>query len=135
MRFLVDAQLPARLADLLNRAGHEAIHSSDLDDGNRTTDQEICRRADLEHRTVITKDRDFRDTHLLSGTPRSVTSAVIAQLTSVTAPAGIGMRRVRPTTTARRAWGKSVRKSRHKVSGIAGSLVLTSPKNPKGPPS
>ena len=30
MRFLIDAQLPARLARALATAGHDAIHTSDL---------------------------------------------------------------------------------------------------------
>lgn len=37
MRFLVDAQLPARLARHLTDAGHDAVHSLDLPAGNRTT--------------------------------------------------------------------------------------------------
>lgn len=69
MRFLVDAQLPARLARYLTDAGHDALHSSDLPAGNRTTDEEIARRADTEDRVVVTKDRDFRDGHLLRGRP------------------------------------------------------------------
>lgn len=69
MRFLVDAQLPARLARHLTDAGHEAVHSSALRAGNRTTDEEIARQAHAEDRVVITKDRDFRDGHLLRGRP------------------------------------------------------------------
>lgn len=38
MKFLVDAQLPRRLAGRLREAGHEAIHTLDLPLGNRTTD-------------------------------------------------------------------------------------------------
>lgn len=69
MRFLLDAQLPARLARQISAAGHDVVHTSELPDGNRTTDAEIARRADAEDRVVVTKDRDFRDSHLLRSTP------------------------------------------------------------------
>lgn len=70
MRFLVDAQLPVRVARLLTDTGHDAVHTSQLPDGNRTPDHEIARLADAEDRVVVSKDRDFRDGHLLRGSPR-----------------------------------------------------------------
>lgn len=69
MKFLIDAQLPARLARQLNDSGHHAVHTLDLPGQNRTTDAEISRVADIEDRIVVSKDRDFRDGHLLRGTP------------------------------------------------------------------
>ena len=69
MEFLVDAQLPVRLARHLTAAGHDVVHTSDLADGNRTVDADICALADGEGRVVVTKDRDFRDSHLLRSTP------------------------------------------------------------------
>jgi predicted nuclease of predicted toxin-antitoxin system len=69
VKFLIDAQLPARLARHLNDAGHDALHTLDLPERNRTTDAEISRVADAEDRIVVSKDRDFRDSHLLSGSP------------------------------------------------------------------
>ena len=70
MRFLVDAQLPRRLAVFLDGAGHEALHTLDLPDRNTTSDRRIAELADQEDRVVVTKDRDFRDSHLLRGSPR-----------------------------------------------------------------
>lgn len=70
MRFLIDAQLPARLARLFESFGHDAVHSSEMPDGNRSSDAAIKTMADTEDRVVVTKDRDFRDDHLLQGTPR-----------------------------------------------------------------
>ena len=70
MKFLIDAQLPARLVGLLGAAGHDAVHTSQLPDGNRTTDAAFAAMADGEDRVVVTKDRDFRDSHLLRGEPR-----------------------------------------------------------------
>jgi predicted nuclease of predicted toxin-antitoxin system len=72
VKFLVDAQLPVRLAHFLNRAGHQAIHTSDLPNGNASTDAQVVEVADAESGVVITKDRDFRDGHLLSGSPRKL---------------------------------------------------------------
>lgn len=70
MKFLVDAQLPARLAQFLVGAGHDALHTIDLPDGNRTTDAQIAELADADGHVVGTKDLDFRDSHLLSASPR-----------------------------------------------------------------
>lgn len=70
MRFLIDAQLPRRLARRLSAAGHEALHTLDLPRGNRTTDREINELADREIRVVVTKDDDFVTTRLVSGRPR-----------------------------------------------------------------
>jgi predicted nuclease of predicted toxin-antitoxin system len=69
MNFLVDAQLPRRLVYRLREAGHDAIHTLDLPDRNATRDDAICARAEAEARVVVTKDADFVDTFLVSGTP------------------------------------------------------------------
>jgi predicted nuclease of predicted toxin-antitoxin system len=40
-------------------AGHDAIHTLDLPDGNATSDAGILAVADREQRVVVTKDTDF----------------------------------------------------------------------------
>ena len=69
MNFLVDAQLPRRMAAWLAAAGCDAVHTLDLPDGNRTTDTQINDVADRDGRVVVTKDADFVDYHLIAGRP------------------------------------------------------------------
>lgn len=69
MKFLVDAQLPARLCDFLIGCGHDAVHVSALPDGNRSS-AFIAKVADAEDRIVVTKDSDFRHSHLAANSPR-----------------------------------------------------------------
>jgi predicted nuclease of predicted toxin-antitoxin system len=69
MNFLIDAQLPRRMASWLTAAGCDAVHTLDLPDGNRTTDEQVIDVADREQRVVITKDADFVDMHILRGRP------------------------------------------------------------------
>lgn len=72
MNFLVDAQLPRRLAVRLNEQGHTAKHTLDLPDGNRTSDAEIIRIAQEEQYIVVTKDADFVDSFYLKGEPQKL---------------------------------------------------------------
>jgi predicted nuclease of predicted toxin-antitoxin system len=69
MKFIVDAQLPRRLARELAAAGHDAVHTANLDKGNRTPDKDITSIAAAEERVVITKDEDFVTGFLLRGAP------------------------------------------------------------------
>lgn len=61
MKFLVDAQLPRRLKKWLVDRGHDAIHTLDLPDKNRTSDDFISSLSMREKRVVISKDSDFFD--------------------------------------------------------------------------
>ena len=72
MKFLVDAQLPRRLAAQLRAHGQDATHTLDLPDGNRTTDARVAHTADLEDRIVVPKDADFLRTHYVNQSPRRV---------------------------------------------------------------
>jgi predicted nuclease of predicted toxin-antitoxin system len=72
MRFLVDAQLPKRLATLLRELGHDVLHTLELPDGNHTPDMEIARIADSSDRVVVTKDSDFVNAQATSGSPRKI---------------------------------------------------------------
>jgi predicted nuclease of predicted toxin-antitoxin system len=69
MRFLVDAQLPRRLALSLIEAGFEAIHTLDLPLGNRTPDSVINELSIREAYIVITKDADFVNSFHLNHKP------------------------------------------------------------------
>ncbi len=58
MRFLVDQNRSPRLAELLNDAGHDAVHT--LDVGlEQADDDAVLALADAEHRVVVTGDTDF----------------------------------------------------------------------------
>jgi predicted nuclease of predicted toxin-antitoxin system len=70
VKFLVDAQLPPRLARALVAAGHDAVHTLDLPEGKRSTDRAVAGMADADDRVLITKDGDFRDSHRLRASPR-----------------------------------------------------------------
>lgn len=65
MRFLLDAQLPPRLAKLLRARGHEADHAVDLGLG-AADDSAIWSRAGALGAVIITKDDDFRERVLFS---------------------------------------------------------------------
>jgi predicted nuclease of predicted toxin-antitoxin system len=69
MRFIVDAQLPRRLARWLAARGHDVLHTLDLTDGNRTPDEAITELACRDDRIVVTKDADFVSSHLVTGRP------------------------------------------------------------------
>jgi predicted nuclease of predicted toxin-antitoxin system len=69
VNFLVDAQLPRRMTSWLTAGGCDAVHTLELPDGNRTTDEQINDIADREQRVVTTKDADFVDSHLLRRRP------------------------------------------------------------------
>lgn len=66
----------------MNDAGHDVLHTSELPDGNRTTDSQIAEIADGEGRVVVTKDRDFRDGHLLAGSPRKLLIVATGNITN-----------------------------------------------------
>jgi len=57
---------------VLDEHGHDATHTSELPNANRTPDDEIAATADAADRVVISKDRDFRYSHFLEGTPRKL---------------------------------------------------------------
>jgi predicted nuclease of predicted toxin-antitoxin system len=69
MNFIVDAQLPRRLARQFAAAGHDAVHTLQLSLANRTPDDDITALAVREQRVVVTKDEDFVVAFWLKGPP------------------------------------------------------------------
>jgi predicted nuclease of predicted toxin-antitoxin system len=72
VKYLIDAQLPKRMIAWLRTMGFDAKHTSELPDGNRSTDAQLLVVAETEGRIVVTKDADFVDSHLLAGRPEKL---------------------------------------------------------------
>ena len=72
VKFIVDAQLPKRIADFLIDNGYDSIHTLDLENKNRTKDKEIIENSLQENRIVITKDYDFLDSFILKEEPQKL---------------------------------------------------------------
>ena len=69
MKFLIDANLPFKLAKVLKEKGFDIIHTDDLPDKERTKDNEIRKVSVDQDRVIITKDSDFLDSHIVQGIP------------------------------------------------------------------
>ena len=69
IKYLIDAQMPYLLADLLRHKGFEVLHTDDLPDKDETSDSTIRKIAAKENYVVITKDSDFQDSYLLFKQP------------------------------------------------------------------
>lgn len=72
MKVLCDVHLPYRLVKWFQQQNIEAQHVNQLPQRWYTTDQTICQYADENDYIVITKDHDFRHSHLLQQTPRKL---------------------------------------------------------------
>ena len=82
MKFLVDAQLPQRLARWLQSEGYQAIHTRDLPDGNRTVDATLNGISIQELCVLVTKDEDFIDTFLLRRQPYKLLLVATGNITN-----------------------------------------------------
>ena len=60
MRFLLDANVPRSLIQLLLRHGHDVDHVVDIGMGN-SADDEIAQHAKRINATLISRDLDFAD--------------------------------------------------------------------------
>jgi len=69
MKFLIDAQLPRKLAIQLKEAGYDVRHTLSLPQANKTSDKLINEISVQEERIVITKDADFVDSFLIHNEP------------------------------------------------------------------
>lgn len=69
MRFLIDANLPFKLANLLRNKGYSVIHTDDLPNKEQNTDKEIKHYSKERNLIIVTKDTDFLDSHLIQGIP------------------------------------------------------------------
>ena len=72
MKFIIDAQLPPRLARFLRENGHDVVHTDDLPLKERTPDTEIRRIAREDSRTVISKDDDFVQSYIIKHDPEQL---------------------------------------------------------------
>ncbi len=58
MKFLIDENLPLRLAKLLAMSGHDAVHVRDLEAAS-APDSTIMELATGENRVIVSADTDF----------------------------------------------------------------------------
>jgi len=72
MKFLIDAQLPFGLKNILTTEGHDVKHTDDLPGKEKTTDSQIREICANEERIVITKDNDFVDSHFINRSPEKL---------------------------------------------------------------
>lgn len=79
MRFIIDAHLPKRIADIFRNLGHEAIHTSELPKGNGTPDNEIVLIA-AEDGVVVSKDEDFYQGFLLHRRPAKLVHVKVGNM-------------------------------------------------------
>jgi predicted nuclease of predicted toxin-antitoxin system len=84
VNWLVDAQLPPRLARLLAAQGEDALHTLDLPAANRTTDTAILAMAARDDRIIVTKDADFVTSFRLRGQPRRLLLVATGNIASRT---------------------------------------------------
>ena len=73
MKFVIDEQLPRKLAFWLHEKGFDSIHADDIPHtAGKLTDVAICKFADTHNRIVITKDEDFWKRYLMMKQPQKL---------------------------------------------------------------
>ena len=72
MNFLIDANLPRRLATIFLERGHQATHTTELPDGNATVDTALLDYSDEHNCVIATKDSDFSVSFWLKNRPHKL---------------------------------------------------------------
>lgn len=72
MKILCDVHLPIRLVEFIKSNRIDAVHGSNILNGWYTKDTDFCKYADENDFVFVTKDSDFRDSHIIKKTPKKL---------------------------------------------------------------
>jgi predicted nuclease of predicted toxin-antitoxin system len=79
---LCDVHIPYRLVNRLRELGIDATHVNRILDGSETKDADISAFVDANDMLRITKDGDFRASHLLTGRPARLLRLTLGNLSN-----------------------------------------------------
>ena len=82
MKVLCDVHIARKVVRYFNKEGIEAIHINDILDSWHTKDNKIAGYADQEGYTVMTKDNDFKNSHLLKQSPRRLLMITLGNIST-----------------------------------------------------
>lgn len=72
MKFLCDVHISYKIVKYLRSSGFETVHINEILDKWHTKDGDICTYADVNDLIVLTKDADFKNSFLISNTPKKL---------------------------------------------------------------
>jgi predicted nuclease of predicted toxin-antitoxin system len=81
--FLIDTQLPPKLASFLSDKGYNSKHTTDYKEGHVMQDYRIIEIAINEKRIIITKDNDFMDYYILHGYPPKILLIQLGNISNI----------------------------------------------------
>jgi predicted nuclease of predicted toxin-antitoxin system len=82
MNFLCDVHISMKVVKYLASMGHLATHVNTLPSKSSSKDSEICFHADRQKSIVITKDEDFRNSFLLTQTPKRLVRVTLGNISN-----------------------------------------------------
>jgi predicted nuclease of predicted toxin-antitoxin system len=82
MKFLIDANLPFKLAKRLRFNGFDVLHTDELPNKERTSDKELREVSVYQNRIIVTKDSDFLDSHIVMGVPNQLLLITTGNITN-----------------------------------------------------
>ncbi len=81
-QFLCDVHISYKIAKFLETKGYKAIHINKILEGFNTTDAAISEYANENNYIVVTKDIDFKNSHIISGKPRKVLRITLGNISN-----------------------------------------------------
>lgn len=82
MKLLCDVHISYKVVNFLAKYADEVIHINNILDKWYTTDKAICEYADEHDFIVISKDKDFKNSHLIHSSPRKLLLIALGNLSS-----------------------------------------------------
>ena len=82
MKFLCDVHISYKIVRYLRASGFETTHINEILNKWYTKDGDICTYADENDFIVLTKDADFRNSFLISNTPRKLVKVSLGNIST-----------------------------------------------------
>ncbi len=82
MKILCDVHISLKVAKFFQSKGIETEHVNQMLDKWFTKDNDICDYADKNNFTVLTKDKDFKDSHFIRQTPKKLIKVSLGNIST-----------------------------------------------------
>lgn len=82
MRLLCDVHISYRIVNFLKQHADQVLHVNNILDKWYTTDQAICEYADSHDFIVVSKDKDFKHSHLIRLSPKKLLLVSLGNLSN-----------------------------------------------------